>query len=50
MYCPGTLVNRVMGGTGLANIGIGNLGNNNIGEFLTGNGQFGIGLMSTTSA
>ncbi len=37
------------GNTGLANIGIGNLGNNNIGEFLTGNGQFGIGPMSTTS-
>jgi PPE-repeat protein len=34
------------GTTGLANIGIGNLGNNNIGEFLTGNGQFGIGPMS----
>jgi PPE-repeat protein len=38
-----------IGSYGLANVGIGNVGNNNIGEFLTGNGQIGIGPMSTTS-
>jgi PPE-repeat protein len=35
-----------IGNYGLANVGIGNVGNNNIGEFLTGNGQIGIGTMS----